>query len=223
MLTQAIGGLLPSAIAVALSPFPIVAVVIVLGTPRARANGPAFALGWVAGLTAVTTVIVLLTSGAGDSTGTARAVDLLKVALGVLLLVLAAKKWKGRPRHGEGPATPGWMATLDSVEPARAMLLGATLSANPKNLALTAAAAASIAEAQLGGRDTAVAATAFVLLGSVTVVGAVAFRLIAGDRSERPLAAVKQFMLHNNDVIVMVILLVFGAKLIGDGLGGLGT
>jgi Sap, sulfolipid-1-addressing protein len=47
MLGEAIGDLLPSAVGVALSPIPIVAVILMLGTPRARSNGPAFAAGWV--------------------------------------------------------------------------------------------------------------------------------------------------------------------------------
>ncbi|HUK72944.1 MAG TPA: GAP family protein [Streptosporangiaceae bacterium] len=47
---QAIGGSLPLAIGIALSPIPIIAVVLMLTTPRARANGPAFVLGWLLGL-----------------------------------------------------------------------------------------------------------------------------------------------------------------------------
>ena len=38
----AIGGSLPLAIGVALSPIPIIAVVLMLTTPTARVNGPAF-------------------------------------------------------------------------------------------------------------------------------------------------------------------------------------
>jgi threonine/homoserine/homoserine lactone efflux protein len=57
---DAIGDLLPSALAVALSPIPIVAVVLVLGASHARTSGPAFALGWIAGLTVVSSVVVLL-------------------------------------------------------------------------------------------------------------------------------------------------------------------
>jgi hypothetical protein len=53
MLSQAIGNLLPSAIGVALSPVPIIAVILMLGTPKARSNGTVFALGWVTGLVAV--------------------------------------------------------------------------------------------------------------------------------------------------------------------------
>src|SRR5688572_20394190 len=40
-LGQAIGDLLPSAVGVALSPIPIIAVILILATPKARSNGPA--------------------------------------------------------------------------------------------------------------------------------------------------------------------------------------
>jgi hypothetical protein len=40
MLGDAIGDLLPSAVGIALSPIPIVAVILMLGTPRARSTGP---------------------------------------------------------------------------------------------------------------------------------------------------------------------------------------
>ena len=46
---QAIGDLLPAAIGVAISPVPIIAIILMLGTPKARSNGPAFAAGWVLG------------------------------------------------------------------------------------------------------------------------------------------------------------------------------
>jgi hypothetical protein len=65
LLIDVIGDLLPSAIAVALSPIPIVAIVLVLGAPRARTAGPTFALGWIGGLLAVS-VIVVLVLGAGS-------------------------------------------------------------------------------------------------------------------------------------------------------------
>ncbi len=47
---QAIGGSLPLAIGIAVSPIPIIAVVLMLTTPVARVNGPAFVLGWLLGL-----------------------------------------------------------------------------------------------------------------------------------------------------------------------------
>jgi len=41
MLSQTVGQVLPYALGVALSPVPIIAVVVMLGTPRARGNGAA--------------------------------------------------------------------------------------------------------------------------------------------------------------------------------------
>jgi threonine/homoserine/homoserine lactone efflux protein len=59
-----------------------------------------------------------------------------------------------------------------SAEREEIRALGAALSgANPKNLALTLAAAASIAEAGLDQADEAIAIVVFVALGSITVAG----------------------------------------------------
>ena len=43
---------------------------------------------------------------------------------------------------------------------------------------------------------------------------------MAGQRAARPLASVKEFMVDHNAVIMMVVLLILGAKLIGEGLSG---
>ena len=87
---------------------------------------------------------------------------------------MAANQWKKRPKDGQEPETPKWIATIDTATPSKAAVLGAALSgANPKNLALTLAAAASIAEAGLDRADEAIAVAVFVALGSVTVAGAV--------------------------------------------------
>ena len=218
MVNDAIGDLLPAALAVALSPIPIVAVVV-LGAPRARTAGPAFASGWIAGLLTVGVIVVLLLGSASDPDNDDPGLNWLKIVIGVAFLLMAAQQWTKRPKPGKEPETPSWMATIDSATPARAALLGAALSgANPKNLALTLTAAASIAEADLDTTDTAIAVAVFTALGSITVAGSVLFYLLAGDRAARPLAAVKQFMADNNAVIMMVVLLLLGAKLLGDGI-----
>jgi threonine/homoserine/homoserine lactone efflux protein len=223
MLSQALGGLLPAAVAIALSPIPIVAIVVLLGTPRARTCGPAFAVGWVLGLAGASTLVVVLAHGAHDpNSSTATGVNWLLVALGVLFLGMAAQQWRKRPRPGQEPKVPAWMATLDPVTPPKALGLGLALSAaNPKNLALCVAAAASVAEQGLGSADTAIAIAVLVAIGSITVVGAVAAYLVAPTRAAPPLASLKQFMSDHNAVIMMVVLLLLGAKFLCDGLGAL--
>ena len=219
VLSDAVGDLLPSAFAVALSPIPIVAVVLALSPPRARTAGPAFALGWVGGLVLVSVVVVLLVGSGDDPDRDDPGVNWLKIAIGTVFLLMAAKQWTKRPKEGEEPKTPSWMATIGTAAAPKAALLGAALSgANIKNLALTLAAAASIAEAGLDGVDTALAIAVFIAVGSVTVAGPVLFYLVDADRAAPPLAAVKQFMSDNHAVIMMIVLLLLGAKLLGDGL-----
>jgi Sap-like sulfolipid-1-addressing protein len=46
---EAIGQVLSLGLGVALSPAPIIAVVLMLATPRGRVNGPAFVGGWIVG------------------------------------------------------------------------------------------------------------------------------------------------------------------------------
>jgi threonine/homoserine/homoserine lactone efflux protein len=223
MLSEAVGDLLIAAAAVALSPIPIIGVVLMLGTPRARTVGLAFAAGWVAALSVVSVIVVVAFGDADDpDSSAATGVDWLDVAIGVVFLLLAAMQWRKRPKPGQPAKTPSWMGKVDTVTPGRAALLGLVLAgANPKNLALTFAAAASIAEAGLDRTDTVIAVAAFVALASVTVAGSVLFYVASPSRAERPLAAVKRFMGDNSATIMVVILLLLGAKLLGNGLGGL--
>ena len=220
---QAIGEVLPFAVGVALSPVPIIAVILMLGTARARSTGLAFAIGWVVGLVVVSVVVVLLTNGADDSdSGTSTVVDVIKLVFGALFLLLALKQWRSRPQPGTEAAMPKWMATIDSFTAGKSLVLGAALSGvNPKNLALTLAAAASITQAGLDGGGTAVAIAVFVVIGSLTVAGPVLFFLVAPRRAAGTLRPIKDFMAAHNAVIMMVVLLVLGAKLIGNGIAGL--
>jgi threonine/homoserine/homoserine lactone efflux protein len=225
MLMNAIGDLLPSAVGVALSPVPIIAVILMLGTPRARTNGPAFAVGWVAGLVIVSVIVLLVASGASDSDSAASSgIEWGKLAIGVIFLAMAGRQWRGRPKAGEDATMPKWMDAIDTVTPVKALVLGAALSGiNPKNLALTLAAAATIAQAGLDGGQSAIAVAVFVVLGSLTVAGPVLFFVFASAKAAGPLESIKGFMAAHNAVIMMVVLLVLGAKLIGAGLAGVSS
>lgn len=217
---DAIGELLPFAVGVALSPVPIIAVILMLGTPRARTNGPAFAIGWVLGLVVVSSIVLVVAGGADNPDSAASAgIEWGRLLLGVLFLVLAVKQWKQRPHKGAAPVMPKWMAVIDTFRPAKSLGLGAALSGvNPKNLALAVAAAATIAQAGLDGGESAVAVAVFVVLGSITVVGPVILFVASPARAGPPLGSIKEFMADHNAVILMVIFLVLGAKLFGSGL-----
>jgi threonine/homoserine/homoserine lactone efflux protein len=221
---QAIGQSLPIAVGIALSPLPIVAVVLMLVTDRGRVNGPAFILGWWIGLAVVGAIVLIIGAGAGASSvnGPATWASLVKLILGVLLLIVAARQWQGRPHEGAEPVTPKWMGGLEAFTPAKAVGAGAVLSGlNPKNLLLAASGAATIATTGLSAGQTVLAYVVFVIIASVGVAAPVVLSFGLGDRAGPLLERLKGWMTANNAVIMAVLLLVIGAKLIGDALGEL--
>lgn len=221
---EAIGQVLSLGVGVALSPIPIIGVVLMLATPRARQNGPAFVLGWIAGLATAGTVVLLISSGADASEsggGSADWVSVLKVILGVLLLVVALKQWRGRPRHGEEAAMPKWMQTIDQFRAPKAAGLAVLLSAvNPKNLLLVIGAAAAISQTGVSAGGQAIALAVFVAIGTLGPGAPVAIYFAMGERSKRVLDDLRAWMAQNNAVIMAVLCLLIAAKLIGDGISG---
>lgn len=215
--------MLPAAVGVAISPLPIVAVVLMLVTPRGRLNGLAFLTGWIVGIAAAGTLILLLAGGADASEEGQPAswVSWLKLALGVLLLLLALRQWRGRPHHGEEAPTPKWMGALDAFTPPKAGGAGVVLSAlNPKNLLLIVAGMAAIAQTGIPAGEQAVSLAVFTVIASFGVGTPVVIAFALGDRSREPLDRLKSWLAGHNAVIMSVLLLVIGVKLIGDAISG---
>jgi hypothetical protein len=221
---NAVGDVLPLAIGVAISPVPIIAVILMLFSARARSNGPAFAAGWILGL-AIVGGIVLAIAGTQDlssDNGASKVAALIKLLLGLLLLGLAAGQWRKRPKPGEAPHVPKWMAAIDSFTPGKALGLAVLLSAvNPKNLTLTLGASLDIANANLSTGEAIGTLIVFIVVGSVTVVGPVLYYLLAGNRAAKLLDTWKAWLTQNNATVMFVLLLVMGTVLVGKGIGGL--
>jgi hypothetical protein len=176
----------------------------------------------VIGLVVVSVIVLVVASGASDSGSAASdGVNWGTLLLGVLFLGLARRQWQKRPKEGEPEAMPKWLTAVNRFTPVRSLALGfALLALNPKNLTLTAAAAGSIAQAGLSTVDTVIAVAVFMVIASITVAGPVVFFLVAPSVAQRPLAAMQHFMARNNAVIMVVIFVLLGAKLIGEGIGG---
>ena len=219
---DALGQILPSAIGVAISPVPVIAVILMLFTPRASTNGPAFLAGWVVGLGAAAAIVYSLADGAdvANDADAASGLGWGKIVLGALAMLLAVKQWRGRPKQGEDAEMPKWMGAIDSFTPVKAFGLAVLLSGvNPKNLIFTAAAAASVAQNGLTGGDAAIVLAVFVLLASVSIAGPVIYRLVGGDAARAHLEELKGWLGTHNAAVMSVLFLVIGAKILGEGLG----
>jgi Sap, sulfolipid-1-addressing protein len=218
---QGISEVLTFAIGVAVSPIPIIAVILMLFSARARVNGPAFLFGWVVALAAVSTVVYVVSheGSVATSSTAADSVSWGKIVLGVVFLLLARRSWRNRPAPGAEPTMPKWMARIDTFSPLEAAGLGAFLAAvNPKNLILTMGSAAGLAQLGLSTSDAIVATAVFVLLGSVTIAGPVLYALVGGASARASLDAAKAWLGTHEAAVMAALFLVFGVDLIAKGL-----
>ncbi|WP_144793546.1 GAP family protein [Microbacterium paludicola] len=218
-----IGEILPFTIGIAISPVPIIVVILTLLSPRARRSGPGFLIGWMVGILVVLLVLTLLSSvlpSAQESDGPHLWQGAIRLVLGGLLLWLAVKQWRKRPRGEETPELPGWMAKVDSYGFGGGIRLGLVLSiANPKNVILTVSVAVDLGTGDLTPGRIAIVIVIFALLASSTVLIPVLAHLIAADRLKGPLSALHTWLLRENHVIMTVLLVVLGFAVIGRGIG----
>lgn len=213
----AIGEVLGFAVGVAISPVPVIALILMLFSKRAASNSLAFLGGWLAGLTIVTVVVLAL--GLEGSDGDSDSGGWIKVLIGVAFLALAIKQWRSRPADGAEPEMPAWMSSIDELTAVKAVGMGALLSGvNPKNLGLTLAAAVSIGSAGLDTGEEVVVGAVYVLLASITLIVPVVGYLAARERMTPVLDSMKAWLTHNNATVMAVLFVVLGAKVLGDGI-----
>lgn len=222
-MASVIGQILPEAIGIALSPFPIIGLILILFTKQARTNSLAFLAGWLVGLTVVGLIVLALVNAgkitAGQDT-TETGIKWGQLLLGLALIFMAFRQWQKRPKAGETAETPKWMGTIDSIKPGAAFGLGALLSGvNPKNLILGVAATTTIAASGLDSTQQVITLIIFVLLASISIIGPVLYVQLQGAKAEKGLDELKGWLIQHNSAIMAVILLLIGAKLFGQGLG----
>lgn len=217
-----IGEILPFAVGIAISPLPIIVVILTLLSPRARRSGPGFLIGWIVGILAVLLVLTFLATflpapahrDAPDPWEGA-----IKIILGALLVWLAARQWRKRPREGETPALPSWMERVDGFGFGSGLRFGLFLSVvNPKNIILSVSVAVDLGSAGLTLGSTAVVVMVFALLASSTVLVPVLAYLFAADRLTGALSSLHTWLVRENHVIMAVLLIVLGFSAMGRGI-----
>lgn len=217
-----VGDILPLALGIAISPIPIIAAILMLLSPKAKVTSVGFLLGWVVGIVVAIMVFTFLSALLPEQDpDVAKPIKgTIQLVLGMLLLLLAVKQWRSRPRGDAQPQLPKWMQAIDKVTFPLALGLGFLLSAlNPKNLIMAAGAGVDIGSADLSTGETTLSIVIFTLLAACTVAVPVISYLIASDKLRSPLNALRQWLEHENTVIMAVLLLVIGISMLGKGIG----
>ncbi len=167
-------------------------------------------------------VLVVVGPSAAGSGEPATWLSWLELLLCLLLLLAAVRQFRGRPRAGGDPPMPKWMGSIDRFKPVTSLGAGVALvAANPKNLLLAIGGAAAIAQTGISGGQQAIACGVFALIASIGVAVPLVLHFALGPRSAEMLWTLKDWMSHNNAVIMTVLCGVIGFKLIGDAIAGL--
>ena len=221
---QGVSAILTFAVGVAISPVPIIAVILMLFSQRARVNGPMFLMGWVVALAVVSgaSYLIAVQGDAPTSSTTTDTIAWGKIIFGVLFLVLAVRNWRSRPATGVEPGMPKWMAGIDGFSPIKALGLGLLLAGvNPKNLMLALAAGSSLAVLALPTSEAIWSLAVFVVVASLTIGLPVIYYLIGGANAKTRLDGLKDWLAVHNNAVMAVLFVVFGVDLIAKGLAPL--
>lgn len=222
-MNTALGELLPLALAIAISPLPIIAAILMLLSPRAKANSVGFLLGWTIGILVGVVVFLLISSLIPDSdSGPSPVVGVIKIALGALLLLVGIRQWRKRPREGVAPEMPKWMTAINSMTAGKASGLGFVLAVvNPKNLMMEISAGVTLGTADLSVGDDVVVVAIFLVIAISTIAVPVIGALIAGAKMAPMLTAMREWLVANNAIVMTVLLVLIGVVNIGKGIGSL--
>lgn len=224
-MNDVIGQLLPLAVGIAVSPIPVIASILMLMSPRARTTSLGFLLGWILGIAVVTAVFTVASSMLPEeqNDGAAPILGTIQLALGLVLLLLAVRQWKGRPRDATAAALPKWMQSIDQMKFLPALGLGLLLAAvNPKNLLLGASAGVSLGSSAASVEQTIVLVALFTIVAGSTVLIPVLAYLMAADALRVPLNRLREWLEAENAVIMTVLLLILGTVVLAKGIAAFG-
>ena len=218
-----IGGLLPLAVVVAISPTTITVVILMLLSGRRALISMVFAVGYMVGIVIDTLLWLLLGKGAGlSSSSSSGTVAWLQLVVGVLLILFAFDQWTKRPKAGETTRVPKWMAAMDDFTLIKSAAVSLVLSAlRPKNVLLFGAAAVVIAAGQLGVVDSVVAIAVFTIISASTVLALVIAGIVRKEKMRPLLTRLRSWLETNTTVMMSAVLLLIGVVEIGKGIEGI--
>ncbi len=205
-----VADLLLIGLGITLEPFPITAFILLLGAEKGVRKGLAFILGWLACLVVVIAAVLLTTGGRppASNTGGSTAVLAVKLTLGLVLILLAVRRWRriGRPRQ-----PPTWMARLDHLS----LWAAAGLAAFLQPWTLVAAGAATVASAKLSTAGDYLTLVAFCLLASASFLYLELFATFTPAAAAQRLRRLRTWLDTHTDQVLVVVFLLLGFWLAG--------
>lgn len=201
-------------LAITLEPIPLTAFILVLASKNGVRKGAAFIFGWLLSLALVIAFTLVVTDNNPPKPSTAPSLAALavKIAIGVVLVIIAYRRWRtlGQP---EGPKkVPKWQRGIDSMSTGYAIALGPLT----QPWALVAAGVATITEAKVSSWESSLALIMFCLVATATYLTLEIYVGFWPAKGGTLLTRVRTWLDNNTDQVIIIVSLVIGFWLIGD-------
>jgi hypothetical protein len=146
-----------------------------------------------------------------------KAIGVAEIVVGAGVLVIAVLSWR---RAARGPAArrSRWLDRVERMGPATALGLAFVLNLRPKGLLLGAAAGLVIAGARQTGSDAVIVVAIYLVLASATVTVPIIATMVSPARMQPRLVVARDWLDHNGGHVTVVVLLMVGLVILGDGL-----
>lgn len=219
----ALGELLPLALGIAVSPLPIIAVVLILMSPGASSSAVGFLLGWLSGIIAIVAIFTALSTllpEEGDVDQPQPIRGIIHLVLAAYLFFLAVKQWRNRNQEQDESGQPKWMKAIGSMRFANAMGVAFLLAAvNPKNLVMGASAGLAIGDSEQRFSMVVLLIVVFTVLAGSTVLVPVVSFLAAKERLREPLGHFQVWLVKETPTVMAILLLTLAVNSLGKGIG----
>jgi threonine/homoserine/homoserine lactone efflux protein len=198
--------------AIALDPLPLTAFLVVLPSKRGVVKGAAFVVGWLVSLAIVVIVAVLATGNNPPQPNTAPSLASLaiKIALGVVLVVIALRHIRARSKPKPPKKPPKWQEHVDSMSPWFALVLAPAL----QPWVLISAGAATVVEAKLSSWESFLALILYCVLASSSYLAMQIYAMVRPSQSQQMLARFRAWIDAHTDQAIIGGSLIIGLYLI---------
>lgn len=206
---------LPLAIAVALSIFPVLAAVLLLLSSDPAKASIGYAVGWSLGIIVLVTTFAVGARLIPQDPSEAKPswVHYAEILIGAFLVVEGTVAASRQRRRANTAEIPRWLQAASTLSTRRAFAFGALMNIRPKNLALTLAAGLAIGAAPISPIAVTVLVLLFTVVAVSTVAGLVLAYLVAPARVRPLLGDLDAWLVSNASLVLRLSVVVVGVLL----------
>lgn len=216
---QALGALLPIAVAVAFSSVPLTVTILILLSPNRRKAALPFLVGWIIGVAAVITLSAAAAAALSQPLRRGRdtTIAVLEIVIGAALAVLAVIYLRRRSR-ANSTGLPHWLAAVDSFGPFVCFAIAVVLSFRPKGLLLGIAGGLALNAAKIKADTAVLLIIIYTAIATSTVVVPIVASLVAPQRMEPKLVSARDWLAANGRILTSLVMFLIGVVILGSGL-----